>query len=107
VISLNGKFRRVRSETLLDLASTWKGSKLLDAVARYSWSPGKLVGPRRTVPILAARVAPEFFQVLNLNVAIGRTFRTGDDRTCSNCVLLSHEIWQLQFTAIQRLSASR
>jgi hypothetical protein len=97
VISLNGKFRRVRSETLLDLASAWKNSKLLDAVAPYSWSPGKLVGPRRTVPILAARVAPEFFQVLNLNVAIGRTLRTGDDRTCSNCVLLSHEIWQLQF----------
>ena len=67
VISLNGKFRRVRSETLLDLASAWKNSKLLDAVAPYSWSPGKLVGPRRTVPILAARVAPEFFQVLNLH----------------------------------------
>jgi len=97
VISLNGKFRRVRSETLLDLASAWKGSKLLNAVAPYSWSPSRLVGPRRTVPILAARVAPGFFQVLNLNAAIGRTFRTGDDRTCSNCVLLSHEIWQLQF----------
>ena len=97
VINLNGKFRRVRSETLLDLASAWKGSKLLDKVAPYSWGPGKLAGPRRTVPILAARVAPEFFQVLNLNVAIGRTFRTGDDRDCSNCVLLSHEIWQLQF----------
>ncbi|MGA2369947.1 MAG: ABC transporter permease [Candidatus Korobacteraceae bacterium] len=97
VISLNGKFRRLRSETLLDLASAWKNSKLLDAVASYSWSPDKLVGPRRTVPILAARVSPEFFQVLNLNAAIGRTFRPGDNRTCSNCVLLSYEIWQLQF----------
>jgi len=97
VINLNGKFRRVRSETLLDLASAWKSSKLLDAVAPYSWSPSKLVGPRRTVPILAARVAPEFFQVLNLNVAMGQTFRTGDNRDCGKCVLLSHEIWQLQF----------
>lgn len=97
VISLNGKFRRLHSETLLDLASAWKASKLLDAVAPYSWGPGKFVGQRRTVSILAARVAPEFFQVLNLNVTIGRTFRTGDDRTCNNCVLLSHDIWQFQF----------
>lgn len=38
-----------------------------------------------------------FFQVLNLNVAIGRGFRTEDERNCSDCVLLSHEIWQVQF----------
>ncbi len=37
VISLNGKFRRVRSETLLDLAAAWKGSKLLNDVAAFSW----------------------------------------------------------------------
>jgi hypothetical protein len=97
VISLNGKFRRLRSETLLDLGSAWKGSGLLDAIAPYSWGPSRLVAPRRTVPILAARVAPEFFQVLGLKVGIGRTFRSGDERTCSNCVLLSQEIWQLQF----------
>ncbi|MGA2905306.1 MAG: ABC transporter permease [Candidatus Korobacteraceae bacterium] len=97
VISLNGKFRRVRSETLFELASAWKNSKLLNAVAPYSWGPGSLTGPRRTIPILSARVAPEFFQVLEVSAAIGRTLRAGDDRTCSNCVLLSDEIWQLQF----------
>jgi hypothetical protein len=96
VIGLNGKFRRVPSETLLDLASTWKGSKLLDAVAPYSWGPGTLTASQRTVPILSARVAPEFFQVLDLHAAIGRTLRAGDEETCANCVLLSHEIWQLQ-----------
>jgi hypothetical protein len=96
-ISLNGKFRRLRSETLLDLASAWKGSRLLSAVAPYSWGPGELRGSQRTVPILSARVAPEFFQVLNLHAATGRTFSSGDERNCSNCVLLSHEIWQLQF----------
>jgi len=97
VVSLNGKFRRVRSETLLDLASAWKRSRLLDDVAPYSWGPGKLQGERRTVPILAARVAPEFFQVLNLKAAVGRTFRPGDETACGGCVLLSHEIWRLQF----------
>jgi hypothetical protein len=97
VISLNGKFRRLRSETLLDLASAWKGSKLLDAVAPYSWGPASLAGLRRTVPILSARVAPTFFQVLGLKAALGRTFHDGDAQSCGNCVVLSHEIWQLQF----------
>ncbi len=97
VISLNGKFRRVHSETLLDLASAWKGSKLLDAVAAYSWGPGNLRGPQRTVQVLSARVAPEFFQVLDLNAVIGRTFREGDTRDCNDCVVLNNEIWRLQY----------
>ncbi len=97
VISLNGKFRRVRSETLLDLASAWKSSKLVDDVAAYSWGPGKLRTAHRAVPVLTARVAPDFFQVLNLNAALGRTFGAGDEKNCSACVLLSNEIWRLQF----------
>ena len=97
VISLNGKFRRLRSETLLDLASAWKGSRLLDAVAPYSWGPSRLVAPRRTVPILAARVAPEFFQVLGLKVGNWPNLPHWRRTNCSDCVLLSQEIWQLQF----------
>jgi MacB-like periplasmic core domain len=99
VVSLNGKFRRLRSETLLDLASAWKGSKLLSAVAPYSWGPGRLAGEYRTVPILTARVAPDFFELLGVNAAAGRTFRTGDAQTCRNCAVLSHEMWKLQFAS--------
>ena len=97
IISLNGKFRRVRSETLLDLADAWTRSKLIEQVAPYSWGPAKLEIPQRAVPVLSARVAPEFFQVLGLRAALGRTFRSGDDRSCDTCVILSHGIWRLQF----------
>jgi hypothetical protein len=97
VISLNGKFRRLRSETLLDLASAWQSSKLLDAVAPYSWGPAGLSGPRRTVPVLSARVAPTFFEVLGLKAALGRTFHAADAGSCGNCVVLSYESWHLQF----------
>ncbi len=97
VISLNGKFRRVRSETLLDLASAWRSSKLIEVVAPYSWGPGSLTVSRHTVPILSARVAPGFFQVLGLRAAHGRTLREGDDQTCNSCVVLSDQIWRLQF----------
>jgi hypothetical protein len=97
VISLNGKFRRLRSETLLDLAAAWKSSKLLEAVAPYSWGPATLAGPRRPVPVLSARVAPTFFEVLGLQAAVGRAFHADDGQSCANCIVLSHEIWQIQF----------
>lgn len=97
VITLNGKFRRVHSETLLDLAAAWQGSKLLQDVAAYSWGATELKTPRRTLPVLSAQVAPDFFQVLQLQASIGRTFRTGDNQDCSGCIVLSHDIWRLQF----------
>lgn len=97
VISLNGKFRRVHSETLLDLAAAWQGSKLLKDVAAFSWGATELTAPRRTLPVLSAQVAPDFFQVLELRASIGRTFQSDDNNNCSGCVVLSNEIWRLQF----------
>ncbi len=97
IVSLEGKFRRLRSETLLDLTSVWKTSKLLDAVAPYSWGPGKLAAGKRTVPILSGRVAPDFFDILGVRAQLGRTFEGSDGQSCPNCVVLSNELWALQF----------
>ncbi len=97
VISLNGKFRRVRSETLLELAAVWKGSKYVSDVGAFSWGASKLEAPQRSLPVLSAQVAPDFFQVLGLRANLGRTFHAGDDNGCSGCIVLSHEIWRLQF----------
>jgi MacB-like periplasmic core domain len=97
VVRLNGKFRRLRSETLFDLASAWKSSKLLDAVAPYSWGPGKLATGKRTVPILSARVAPDFFDILGTKASLGRALERGDGQSCPNCVVLSNQLWALQF----------
>jgi len=98
VINLIGKFRRVHSDTLLDLAAAWNNSKLVNYVAPYSWGPAKLLGEKRMVPVLAAQVAPEFFDVLRLNTSQGRVFHAADEHTCSACVLLSDDIWRLQFS---------
>jgi MacB-like periplasmic core domain len=97
VVNLNGKFRRFRSETLLDLATTWKQSKLLEAVAAYSWGPQRLTGPQRSVPVLTARVSPEFFELLGVKAALGRTLRISDAQDCKTCVVLSDDLWKLQF----------
>ena len=97
IITLNGKFRRFRSETLLDLAAAWRSSKLLDAVAAYSWGPQRLVVTERKVPILTAQVSPQFFELLGVKAALGRTLRSDDAQSCKTCVVLSDEIWKLQF----------
>ncbi len=97
IVSLNGKFRRFRSETLLDLTSAWKTSKFLDAVAPYSWGPGKLAAGKRAVPILSARVAPDFFHILGVKAALGRAFESGDGQGCPDCVVLSNDLWAFQF----------
>lgn len=97
IVSLNGKFRRFRSETLLDLASAWKTSKLLDAVAPYSWGPSKLVSGKHMVPILSARVASDFFEIAGAKATLGRTFTSSDERNCPDCVVISNQLWALQF----------
>jgi len=97
IVTLNGKFKRFRSETLLDLAAAWRGSKLLDAVAAYSWGPQRLALPQGKVPILTAQVSPQFFELLGVKAALGRTLRSDDAQTCKTCIVLSDEIWKLQF----------
>lgn len=97
LVSLNGKFRRFRSETLFDFASAWTGSRLLESVAPYSWGPARLFATKRTVPIWSARVAPTFFDVLGVKAALGRTFHSGDAQPCGNCAVLNHETWRVQF----------
>jgi len=94
---MNGKFSRTRSDTLLDLASVWSKSKLVDGVTPFSWAPGKLLLQDRNLPVATARVGPEFFTALDLKAVLGRTFAPDDVHNCPNCVLLSYAVWQQEF----------
>jgi len=94
---INGKFSRTRSDTLLDLASIWSKSKLVDGVTPFSWAPGKLQLQARNLPVATARVGPGFFDTLNVRPALGRTFTPDDVHGCANCVLLSYPVWQNEF----------
>ncbi len=104
---LNGRFQRVSSPRLLELASIWQQSKRLSGIAAYSWGPGKVGDSHNTVPVAIARVAPNFFDVLGVRAATGRTFRSEDVRDCSDCVLLSHELWQTRFKGDPRVVGER
>jgi MacB-like periplasmic core domain len=94
---INGNFSRTRSDTLLDMASIWSKSKLVDGVTPYSWAPGKLLLQDRNLPVATARVGPGFFAKLDVKPALGRNFAADDVRDCPNCVLLSHAVWQHEF----------
>lgn len=107
IISLNGKFRRFRSETLLDLTSAWKTSKFLDAVAPYSWGPSKLATGKRVVPILSARVASDFFDTVGVRTTQGRAFESADGQNCPNCVVISNQLWALQFKSSASVTGRR
>ncbi len=94
---LNGRFQRVGSQRLLELASVWQQNRRLHGTAVYSWGPGRLGSLHNEVPVVTARVAPDFFDVLGVHAAAGRTFQARDAQECANCVLLSRDLWQTQF----------
>lgn len=94
---INGKFGRTRSDTLLDLASIWSKSKLVNGVSPFSWAPGRLMLQERELPIASARVGPDFFAALGVKPTLGRTFGADDVHNCPGCVLLSYPIWQHEF----------
>lgn len=94
---INGKFSRTRSDTLLDLASVWGKSKLVQGLTPYSWAPGHLLLSQRDLPVATARVGPAFFATLGVRAALGRAFVPEDEHTCANCVLLSYSVWKHEF----------
>jgi MacB-like periplasmic core domain len=94
---INGNFSRTRSDTLLDLASIWSKSKLVDGLTPFSWAPANLLLQRRDLPIATARVGPGFFAALDVKASLGRTFASDDVQSCPDCVLLSYSVWQHEF----------
>ncbi len=100
---INGKFSRTRSDTLLDLASIWSTSRLVEGISPFSWAPGKLMLGNRNLAVATARVGPEFFMTLDVKATLGRTFRPDDLRECPNCVLLSYRTWEHEFNGDKNL----
>jgi hypothetical protein len=96
---INGKFSRTRSDTLLDLATIWSKTHLADGIAPFSWGPGTLLLSNRDLPVGTARVGPDFFSILHVKAAFGRTLSADDARYCPDCVMLSHALWQHEFHA--------
>jgi hypothetical protein len=67
-------------------------------LATFSMSDGSLVGAGDPVVIKAASVTTEFFDVLGVPAAIGRTFTTDDGKTgVEQTVVLSNALWKERY----------
>jgi len=47
--------------------------------------------------VLGRRVTPNFFDVLGVRAALGRSFTPADDRAGVNVVIISHALWQRRY----------
>ncbi len=97
VVSFDGKYVRIRSETLLYLFSIWQETPLAKELAVYSWGPGMLAGDTGAVPVIEARVSPEFFHAVGVRPELGKLPSPGRRLECAGCVVLSHDFWKLRY----------
>ena len=67
-------------------------------IAAYQFGDFNLQGADSPERVNGATVSPNFFEVLGVPPAIGRTFRDGEDQPGNNrVVILSHQLWQRSF----------
>jgi MacB-like periplasmic core domain len=95
--NVTNRFSPLDSDDFLRLASAWSRSNLLSGTAMYSWAPSDAATPKRRLSILAARVAPEFFELVKVRPVLGRAFNRTGARRCLTCVLISTNLWRLQY----------
>src|SRR5579862_8957546 len=92
-----GRFMWFRSDQLLRVTQVWKSSPLVANIAAYSLQRGTLSASSGEEQIAFGRVAPNFFQVLGVPAALGRTFRDADAQQCRDCVVLGDAAWKTDF----------
>jgi hypothetical protein len=97
VVSFDGKYVRIRSETLLYLDSVWRSSPVVSDFALYSWGPGQLSDSSGQVALVESRVAPGFFELIGVRLALGRFPHPSSNFECADCVVLSHDFWRMHF----------
>ncbi|MGZ7084296.1 MAG: ABC transporter permease [Candidatus Angelobacter sp.] len=99
-LSMHGSFTKYDEENLFREAAKWaEGSKTAEMVAAYSWHPVSLKFPHDQVNDISARVSPNFFDLLGNKAALGRLFNPADEMNCAGCVVITHRLWEAQFSS--------
>jgi len=78
-----------------------KQNTVFDRLACYDGlRRGILAGVGAPLSVLVSRVSPQYFDIFNDGVALGRTFAPGDDQPGNDqVIILTHSLWQSQFGA--------
>ena len=77
----------------------WRQNQSFEGLAAYTGAAGfALAGPDGSELVEAGRVTANFFDVLGVRPALGRTFQEGEDEAgAERVVVLSHGAWQRRF----------
>ena len=96
-LSFHANYVHYYADTLFRLVGEWQAeSKTAGEVAGYSWDTASISTYRGALPVIAARVSSNFFQVLGNNAGLGRLFHPGDEHEC-RCIVISHDLWATGF----------
>jgi hypothetical protein len=77
-----------------------KVTQTATGVAAYSFRSTKITpdgNDDHAFTLWTARVSPNFFETLGSHAELGRLFRPGDEKDCSNCVVLTQRAWKTRF----------
>lgn len=73
-------------------------ARSFELIAGWTERPANLTGAGEPERVLGAMVTANFFDVLGVPPALGRTFLTGEDQLGKHTiVVLSHELWERRF----------
>ncbi|HEX7778590.1 MAG TPA: ABC transporter permease, partial [Vicinamibacterales bacterium] len=81
----------------LDFRNT---NHVFESLATFGYAPVTLTGAGEAVRLPGAQVTPDFFRVLRVNPAIGRSLASDDDQPGRDHVaLIGHEVWRTKFAS--------
>lgn len=98
MLSFDGNFTHYHDGTLFKSVTDWsRRSHSASAVAAYSFQAVSVSLPGEFFDVLSTRVSPNFFDLLGSKAAQGRLLLDGDEQSCPNCIVLSHQFWAIHF----------
>lgn len=92
-----GRFMWFRSDQLQRVTAAWSRSPQVKNIAAYSFSRGTMDVPYGEDHVFTGQIAPNFFDVLGVRAARGRTFASSDLQNCKQCAVLSWPAWTANF----------
>jgi putative ABC transport system permease protein len=90
-------FNAVAPATFLD----WKkDARSFDEIAAYAWDEVNLTGSPEARKVQDFKVTPNFFQMINVQPALGRTFLPGEDEPGKDReIVLGHSLWEQRYAS--------
>ncbi|HEX2523411.1 MAG TPA: ABC transporter permease, partial [Terriglobia bacterium] len=78
-------------------------NQVFEEMAPFSWSGVDLTGEEKPARLMRGQVTTNFFSLLGVNAAAGRTFRANDNAVA----ILSHDLWQRRYNASPKILGER